>query len=161
MRGRRGYVCGLALLVLTACDQDSDITVPGTKNTASRHYAASATLSGDYGTKEALAVMNWRFRHLHLASPAEADAAEKAVERYPVAFVFENTEGERNADGDLQRLVVVGQTYNVTDDAVVVTAVSAGVGAVRFEGRPSGGGLTGTLVLGNNAPVDVRLEPDA
>lgn len=153
MRGTIGALASiLALgggLLVAGCERPADAPVPAMK--ASRAAAFSHDLpedvSGYYIPMKEARVDNWRLHHLFLGQVPDFIAWEEGGRTpgfAPVMIEFEDMAGApvQTENGEnRRRLRLIPTAYAVTEDRVRFEALSAGLGAVSFDGRLDQGAL--------------------
>ncbi|MGH7020273.1 MAG: hypothetical protein ACREEY_10350 [Brevundimonas sp.] len=176
IRTRFAAVAALTgLMALAACDRSATSPEPATASKAAAFaHDLPEDVSGYYLPTEEARMDNWRLHHVFMGQVPDFiawEGGERPSGFAPVMIEFEDMTGPPLENGNRRRLRLIPASYNVTEDRVRIQALSAGLGAVSFDGKLDQGALatarrnlgdegvvlTGTLKVGNRTYNKVSM----
>lgn len=155
MRGG-GLFAICAGLVAASCAQEGapPASAPEPTSIAARYrFEDGVIAAGVYRPQQAIQRQNWVLVEMRVDDSARFTAwpsSPRGAADAPMLLVFADTDPlENTAQGVPRTLSIVPASYDISSQGVVIHAISAGLGAITFEGRAeSDGVLSGTLKLG-------------
>lgn len=156
-----------ALMALAACDRPAKgPEAPEASKVSAFAHDLPEDVSGYFIPTEEVRVDNWRLHHVFMGQVPDFiawEGGERPSGFAPVMIEFEDMVGPPLENGNRRRLRLIPAAYDVTEDRVRVQALSAGLGAVTYDGKLDQGALatarrnlgdrgvvlTGTLKVGN------------
>ena len=128
-------------------------------------YSASVDLAGVYEPADDYVLRNWRLKQVIIGN-ADAfttwDATGRAASAAPVKLVFEDRQDINPGTGQARTLTLIPAAFDLDDRAVVIEAVSGGLGEVRFDGARGGlseaAALKGQLKIGTQIFENTELK---